>query len=247
MKNFNSTFENFKRNYFCIIFFLVSLLSFGQFDTEFWVPASPPYDTTALKFVLTTQNPSATVNFYSGTNLIFTTSVLNGVPIEVTMPNNPSTGVTYGMDKFDNNNLNVPNAGTINHPGLRITSNVPVSVVGHYDRGNNQELVQFKGRTALGNSFRVGSQTHINAPNGSPDYEDFGNGGGGSHFVSVMATQDNTSITFDNLGRTLTDPGQGSNFSTGTLSNYTFTLNKGQTRWLMTTSVNNSFIMLYVV
>jgi hypothetical protein len=226
-----------KQFFSAVLFLLFSLGANAQYDTEFWLPASSPYQNTQCNVILTTINPVAIVNFYSGNTIIATTSVSNGNPVTVLLPINPSTGVTYGMDKFDNNNITTPNGSTANAPAVRISSNVPVTAVVYYNKDNNKELLQLKGRVGLGTAFRVASQTRA-----SGDNDNFGSGGGGSHFVSVMATQDNTVVTFDNLGRTLTDPGQGANFANGSQSVYTFTLNKGESRWLMTTNVNTSLI-----
>lgn len=70
--------------------------------------------------------------------------------------------------------------------GLIITSGEPVQVTYRQTPGLNQDIVPLKCRAALGYSFYAGSQTRLTTTNIPSE----------RHFVSVMATQPNTVVTF---------------------------------------------------
>ncbi|MGB3849418.1 MAG: Ig-like domain-containing protein [Tunicatimonas sp.] len=98
--------------------------------------------------------------------------------------------------------------------GLIITADEPVSVVYRNLSQRNQALASLKGRFALGEEFWAGTQTQVtNEKYGADDV----------HFISVLATEDGTEVTFD--------APTGVNFTTATgLENtITVTLNRNQT------------------
>ena len=73
--------------------------------------------------------------------------------------------------------------------GLIIESDQLIQVVYRITATNNKLMVTIKGEQALGQWFRVGSQTNVcGAPNTSKRE---------NHFISVMAVEDNTTISFD--------------------------------------------------
>lgn len=71
--------------------------------------------------------------------------------------------------------------------GLIIQSDEPVQATYRITASNNQDIVTLKGRAAMGFSFYAASQTRLSTTN---------NGFDERHFVSVMATQPNTVVTF---------------------------------------------------
>ena len=80
------------------------------------------------------------------------------------------------------------NVNTALSTGFLIESDVPVQVVYRLTSANNQALVTLKGRYALGTDFRPGSQTYVRDRTYNDDDR---------HFMSVMATEDNTQITIE--------------------------------------------------
>nr|WP_319998669.1 HYR domain-containing protein [uncultured Draconibacterium sp.] len=73
--------------------------------------------------------------------------------------------------------------------GLIVESDQLIQVVYRLTATNNKLLVTIKGEQALGQWFRAGSQTNVC---GDPN-----TGKRENHFISVMAVEDNTNITFD--------------------------------------------------
>lgn len=71
--------------------------------------------------------------------------------------------------------------------GLIIQSDEPVQATYRLTASNNQDIIPLKGRAALGFSFYAASQTRLKAVNNTFDER---------HFVSVMATEPNTVVTF---------------------------------------------------
>ncbi len=75
--------------------------------------------------------------------------------------------------------------------GFIITSDVPLNISYLLDGTLNKNLITVKGREALGRGFRVGSQTNTTvAGDQTKSLKE-------SHFISVMATENNTSVTFE--------------------------------------------------
>ena len=86
--------------------------------------------------------------------------------------------------------LTTPNNNTVeDNRGLIVTSDFPIQVLYILDADLNKNLVTIKEFEAQGRSFRVGSQTRtlIQSSAGIAREE--------HHFISVMATEDNTNIT----------------------------------------------------
>lgn len=114
----------------------------------------------------------------------------------------------------------------LNDAGLIITSDEPIAVYFKPNRSNNQEIIPLKGITGLGTTFRAASQTSPRQPGCGDNFEE------NSHFISVMATEDNTTVTFDNP-----NPG---GFE-GIANPSSFTLDEGESVMVQTPlgSVNN--------
>ncbi len=86
--------------------------------------------------------------------------------------------------------VQTPNNNTIESDrGLIVESDQLIQVVYRLTATNNKLLVTIKGEQALGQWFRAGSQTNVC---GDPN-----TGKRENHFISVMAVEDNTNITFD--------------------------------------------------
>lgn len=84
---------------------------------------------------------------------------------------------------LDNLGLNSVQA----NKGLIIQSDQPIQCVYSLFSVNNQDILQIQGQAALGRSFYGLSQTDMNAGGGSAQER---------HFISVMATEDNTQVVF---------------------------------------------------
>lgn len=75
--------------------------------------------------------------------------------------------------------------------GFIITSDVPINVQYLIDGDLNKNLITYKGRESLGKGFRVGSQTRGTVAGIETQTLQE------NHFISVMATEDNTEVTFE--------------------------------------------------
>lgn len=152
----------------------------AQFDTEFWMP--PLWEVgvgsrnqPSNLFITTPFNFPVTVNIQTldGTTFNFTGTVITGTPLIVPL------STTLGQTNI---------AGIANtNRGLRITSSAPIQAVHRVAGTENQSLVTLKGKNALGEDFRCGSQVrNLNANYGPLEV----------HFISVMATENNTQVQF---------------------------------------------------
>ncbi|MEM9980869.1 MAG: Ig-like domain-containing protein [Bacteroidota bacterium] len=98
------------------------------------------------------------------------------------------------LDQTDNDGGGSDIVGTntvLNGKGLIFESDQPLQITySHKSRtsNNNQDILQLQGRAALGFSFYAASETLLDNDNTVNDTE--------KHFVSVLATEDNTNITF---------------------------------------------------
>ena len=182
---------------------LSGLSTYAQFDTDYWMP--PVWEsrnnggqTSPTELLITTAFPqvNVSVKLADGT-VIVSGTVASGTPL--TVPLNTVQGMTYAANTVETNK------------GLLITSDFPVQAVYRNTSGNNQCLAPLKGTFGLGKDFYAGSQTRIqNDSYGADDV----------HFVSVMATEDNTTVTI--AARPGVNMYQNGNTTT-------FTLNKHET------------------
>ena len=209
----------------------------AQFDTEYWMPPvweprddGPPRgpgdpvgsggQTRPTELVVTTAYPNVEVRLLraNGTpqgELLGVQTVQPGDPAFFRLSNlgetDPPRGMTYQANVIENNK------------GLRIIATAPVQVVYRNISSNNQCLSPLKGRFALGREFLAGTQTRVtNNKYGKDDI----------HFVSVMATEDNTVVT-------LTAPGPYFAADGGPQTSVTRTLNKDETYLVRNNNVAN--------
>ena len=163
-----------------IILMFGSIGAVAQFDTEFWMPPiwdvsnidrnSPSnlFITTPFDFPVNVQ-----VTTSDGTTFVFNGTVTSGSPLSV--PLTPVLGQT-----------NIEGVPSTNQ-GLHITSSAPIQCTHKVAGGTNQTLVILKGKNALGQEFYCGSQVrNLNSNYGPEEY----------HFISVMAMENNTQVTF---------------------------------------------------
>lgn len=154
--------------------------AYAQFDTEFWLPPlwevgvssrnqpSNLFITTPFDFPV-----SVHIETTDGTTFVFDGTVVSGTPLTVAL------STTLGQTNI---------AGVANsNRGLRVTSSAPIQCVHRVAGTENQTLVTLKGKNALGKDFWCGSQVrNLNANYGTQEF----------HFISVMAMENNTSVTF---------------------------------------------------
>ncbi len=224
---------------FLISALLAPLLSassaYAQLDTEYWMPPlwlplSDGADARNLggqfaptELVITTPYDEANVTVTTSDGTVVASGVAaQGTPLVVSL----SEATTAGLDVLGM----TYEANTVeSDKGLRITSDTPVQVVHRNTSQFSQSLSSLKGSLALGNDFWVGSQTRVLDQKYAAD---------DIHFVSVMATEDNTVVTFtsprsaDAQGNFAVDGG-------GFASTVTVTLNKNQT-YLVRNSDNDT-------
>lgn len=193
----------------------------AQLDTQHWMPPvwEPRNDgpsgfggqSQPTQLVISTPyaETEVTVALTDGT-VVATGTVVAGTPLIV--PLSVVQGMTYAAFTAETDK------------GLLITSEQPVSVVYRNLSRLNQALASLKGSFALGEDFWTGTQTRVsNEKYGADDV----------HFISVMATEDGTEVTFA--------APTGINFTTGTgpENTITVTLNRNQT-YLVRNDNNNT-------
>lgn len=192
-------------------FVIVSSIAFGQLDTEFFCPPLNDFRDQPNQLVISTPFPSANVTVRSPNNTALPPTnytVVAGTPLVINY-----TDVIPAFDAVVGNIQNTLRNTVLSDAGLIITSDEPIAVYLKPNRGNNQEIIPLKGSSGLGRVFRAGSQTLPRQPGCGDNLEE------NSHFISVMATENNTTVTFNNP--------HSSGFQ-GTTNPTSFTLNAGQ-------------------
>nr|WKN34465.1 Ig-like domain-containing protein [Tunicatimonas sp. TK19036] len=181
---------------------LTGTVAQAQFNTDYWMP--PVWESrgggsaTPTELLITTAYPKANYTVMLANGLpVSIGQVKRGVPVTVTL--DTIQGMTFVANTVEDSK------------GLLVRADYPVQVVYRNTSGNNQCLVPLKGQSGLGTEFRAGSQTRIRE--GSYGANDL-------HFISVMATQNNTHVT-------ITAPREVVFF--GGASTVNITLNKHQT------------------
>ncbi len=169
--------------------------------------------------VLTTLNSQATVTISRGDGTVYQNVILPAAsPVSVPFPN---SGVN--SDQVLNPSINT----TLSSAGLIITSDQPLQITYRLlsrpgCNNYNQDIMQIHGNPALGYAFFVGTQTDANG------FTFFGSTE--KHFAAVMATEDNTQITFT-VPTTVSmegSPDATANTTTDWNGSRTITLNTGQ-------------------
>lgn len=198
-------------------FVIVSSIAFGQLDTEFFCPPLNDFRDQPNQLVISTPFPSANVTVRSPNNTALPPTnytVVAGTPLVINY-----TDVIPAFDAVVGNIQNTLRNTVLSDAGLIITSDEPIAVYLKPNRGNNQEIIPLKGSSGLGRVFRAGSQTLPRQPGCGDNLEE------NSHFISVMATENNTTVTFNNP--------HSSGFQ-GTTNPTSFTLNAGQSVMVQT-------------
>ena len=162
-----------------ILFLLGKHSGFAQFDTEYLMPpvweSRMGGDTDSMQLVITTAYPTANVIVrQSNGTIIQRGTASSGNPLKVRL--STELGMTYEANQVESSK------------GLLITADYPVQVVYRNISHNNQCLIPLKGRFGLGTVFYTGTQTRV---------QETGYGEDDLHFISVMATENNTSVTIE--------------------------------------------------
>ncbi|MEY3399441.1 MAG: hypothetical protein RL220_2035, partial [Bacteroidota bacterium] len=152
----------------------------AQFDYKFFMPPiwqtgnNPQNDPSQLFITSPFDNVSVHIQTPDGTTFVFDGVVSSGTPLIVTLT--PEIGQTV-----------LPNTVMFNN-GLIIEASMPIMAAHRVMANTSQSLVTLKGQDALGHEFYCASQTRNRLINNNPTSR---------HFISVMATEDNTTITFE--------------------------------------------------
>lgn len=211
--------------------------AYSQYDTIQYLP--PIYISNAIKtsnsnirdhyLVLSTLEPNSfTVSLKDGTGTLFTGYTLEtGTQVSPGLVNlSRSTPIRI---KFSGRGVNVQNIVSrdslnivIKKEGLYFEAPRPFFANIRHQAGSQAGSLTTKGNSGLGTDFFVGFQNMQNSSSSVNTHE--------SHFFSVMATEDNTSITFTNFKPGTTFYGRGINSSTSpvTATDTTITLNQGE-------------------
>lgn len=173
----------------------------AQLDTKHWIPPfyakpGPNSGTSNIRkhFVSlsTPTNDTIPVVITDGfENLIDTVWISRNMPMEYTFSplGNASTD-TYPLNVIPTDSLNMK----IKSQGLYFTSFQPFFVNMRHKSGSQGTSLTSKGQVALGKRFYSG---HIYTIYNTTSSADTWNNERRSHFISVMATEDNTVVTFD--------------------------------------------------
>ena len=206
-------------------FFITSLVAQGQSDTYFVLPPLLEWEGGSHDIYLNFSTTSASSQVWvynSDTSLSQNITVTSG-NISTIRFQNEVAGLlsTYGARE-----LNWPNSKRYKD-ALFIEASNPITVTEQIVEPFNQEIITAKGRNALGTEFYVASQTLITTTVSGSFF-----GYHGMHYISVVATEDNTEISFKARS--------GNIFTTGSDSVF-FTLNKGQS-WVSTMEDNRQLL-----
>ncbi|NQX90647.1 MAG: IgGFc-binding protein, partial [Flavobacteriales bacterium] len=178
----------------CLV--LSATFGYAQFDTEFWMPpiweaGSAQVNQPSELFISTPfpEDVNVHVETADGVTFVFDGVVSSGNPLSIPL--------TDEIGQTDDPNV-------ILETGLIITSDRPIQAVHKVSATNNQTLTTLKGVNGRGPDFWCGSQVrNLNANYLPEEY----------HFISVMAMENNTTITIStpfpmhaNGGGTLSNP-----------------------------------------
>ena len=193
----------FLKKIFCYLIGIVLVnAATAQADTAFWFaapPVTPQHENTPEVLHLSTYANAATVTISEPANSSFQTQTVTLAPYSAT-----TVVLTSQLQYVENKP-----ASTILNYGIKISSSAIISAYYEEGKSQNPEIFPLKGALSLGLKFMIPSQTTL--PNSS-NFSLAKNG-----FI-VVATQNNTTVKInlpvaDSSGNT----------------NYTITLNKGQT------------------
>lgn len=193
-----------------LLFFIFSTKLFSQLDTDHWFSAmydgqSNP-DEYQYLYLSTNDVDPFTVSIYSNNTLIAQSVISKGNPKYVFIPRQYII-----LDGFDTGNL----FKAINK-GLNVKAEKRFFANLRFGMSNHAEIVTSKGAAAIGKVFyTVVAPTQIGNSTTNANNHGFQ--------TSVIATEDNTTVTIDKFNKPLL-------FTNGNASStpLTFTLNKGQ-------------------
>ncbi|MEP4531721.1 MAG: Ig-like domain-containing protein, partial [Cyclobacteriaceae bacterium] len=210
---------------------------YAQYDIEYYMPpiwnsqasngGSNSGDNGPTEIVITTAYPTSEVTMRTPDNSFTTTfNVTKGNPVTTALT---TASGSEGIDQTSNINTIQTSKGLI------ITSDYPVQAVYRQVGDNNQAIVTLKGRFSLGQEFYAGSQTNIRETSyGQNDL----------NFISVMATEDNTTVNIDLPGTTayIENGATDLNYVTVTLDQYETYLVRGRFDQNATDAVAGAYI-----
>lgn len=194
---------NFKLATLCALLVFASLVASAQLDTKHWVPpfyAKPGPDSgtqNMRKHFVSLSTPSEDtipVTIRNGFGeVIQVLEISRDMPKEYTFQplGNATTGA-YPLNVIPTDSLNTP----IRSQGLYFESYQPFFVNIRHKSGYQGFSLTSKGQVGLGRKFFSG---HVYTTYNETIEGDMWNNERRSHFISVMATEDNTTITFDML------------------------------------------------
>ncbi len=202
-----------------LVTFVVLLLSFSGFSQLSTTHYLPPI-TTFDNYFSIPQDHYIYISTPSTNTVNFTITPVGGASISGSVSN--ATPYVHNIGSGFNTQFIINPTSTssvLNNKGYIIQATSPVYVSVRVNAGAQAGALVSKGTSALGQTFRVGGYTNTHDPFLS--------------FVSVMATQDNTQITFSEN----TSSGIVLNNYSGTLP-LTITLNTGESYVLSANGIN---------
>lgn len=187
-----------KRILLIIGLFALVFDSSGQLDTKHWIPPfyakpGPGTNTSNLRNHFVSLSTPATdtiqVTIRDGfQNLIDVVEISRDMPMEYQFsPVGNANSETYPLNVIPTDSLNMP----IRSQGLYFESFQPFFVNMRHKAGSQGTSLTSKGQVGLGQRFYSGHVYTIYNDN------EVWNNERRSHFISVMATEDNTTVTFD--------------------------------------------------
>ena len=185
-----------------ILLFFFSLVGFSQISKIHYIPpltandrqqggaGSIPYDQYLYISTPSTTNVNVTIRIVSTGQEITYTDLSNNNPkiYQIADSGNPVNGALF----VDSNNTG---GSTTLNAGLVIEADCPVYAAIRYNAGAQAGALVSKGDASLGTHFRTGMMT-----TGSQTTENtsqYGVESNNLNFISVMATQDNTTVRID--------------------------------------------------
>jgi hypothetical protein len=228
-----------------LLFALLLLCQFlySQVDTLHFLP--PLFCTTAggndrgkqTLFFSTFEESNVSVKIYSGDNLLHSLIINKNNP-GIWSEGNASIGSSHIETNIHGLVTWNQTGKPIQGEGLRIEADKPIYVSERHQSRAQGTLITSKGTVGLGFHFFSGHSWSV-IDNRQSNKER------GSAFISVMATQDNTEITFENPhGLALRDYGttQGDTKITTVLNaNETYTIAIRHDKWRVNGSINNAY------
>jgi len=197
-----------------LIFLIFSIKSFAQLDREHWF--APMYDGQSnhsgyeqFLHLSTNEITPFTVSIYNNNTLIEQRTISKGSPAVVEIPRN------YIITDDDSYELNM-----VITKGLYVKGDRPLFANLRFGVTNHSEIITSKGTAGIGTDFYT-----VMAPNAL-------NGYGFGASASVLATEDNTTVTIGGFKKNI-------DFNTyGFATEFTFKLNKGEAYILDVRSTN---------